>query len=137
MERDGRLRDSFFERVKIHDDQINRLDAMLGGGRFVLGIAANEQQTAVNFGVQRFHAAVQHFREAGKLADFDDRDARRLDRARRAAGGNNLDAELMELADELDQPCLIGNTDERAPNFTHAGAQPTGETNRIQRISRR
>ena len=36
--------------------------------RLVVFVAANEQQTAVNFGVQRFDAAIQHFGKAGVFA---------------------------------------------------------------------
>jgi len=82
--------------------------------------------------MQCLHTAVQHFRTAGERADFNDRNARGFDRPRRAAGGNNFNAELVKFAHELDQPRLIGNTDERSPDLTHTVAQPTGRRAEIQ-----
>ena len=132
VQRDIRLGDRFLERIKIHHHQINRLDIVLGRRRFVFGIPANEQQAAVNFRMQRLHPAIHHFWETGELADFHHRHARLFDRACRPACGNNFDAELVKFAHELDQPRLIGNTDERSPDLTHTVAQPTGRRAEIQ-----
>ena len=101
------LGDGFFKRVEIDDDQIDRLNAMAGRRGFMGRVAANEQQAAVDFWMQGLDSAIQHFWEAGKFTDFDDRQARVLECAGSAAGGDDFDAELMEFTDEFHQPCLV------------------------------
>ena len=64
-----RLGDGLLERIKIHHDEINRLNAMCADGGFVRLVAANEQQAAVDFRMQGFDAAIEHFGKAGVFAD--------------------------------------------------------------------
>ena len=45
-------------------------------GGFVFFIAADVKQAAVDFGMQRFDAAIHHFGKAGVCADVADREAR-------------------------------------------------------------
>jgi hypothetical protein len=52
----------------------------------VLRIPADVQNAAVNLGMQRFHAAVEHLRKSGQVADVAHRQPRLAQGARGAAG---------------------------------------------------
>ena len=91
-------------------------------GREVRRVVADGQQPGVELGVQRLDAAVHDLREAGEVLD------RRGPRARPpassrggAAGGHELDAELGEPAGEVDDPALVGDRQQRAPDADGAG----------------
>ncbi len=60
------LCDRGFKGIKIHHHEIDRLDPVLARGGFVLLVAAQIEEPAVHFRVQRFHPAVEHFGEAGE-----------------------------------------------------------------------
>ena len=78
--RDARLRRRLDERIQIHDDDIDRGDAMLPkGGPYVVGTAASERGCRRGRRVQRLDAAVQDFREAGHSGDAGDRYTGRLE----------------------------------------------------------
>ena len=78
VQRHVRFGDGLLKRIQVHDHQIDGLDAVLGGLRFVVGIAAKVQQPAMHFRVQRLDASIEHFGKAGELADFDDGNPRVL-----------------------------------------------------------
>ena len=59
--------------------------------------------------VQRFHAAVHHFGKAGEVGDAGHREAGVGERARRAAGRDQLEAARREAAAEIDDPGLVRN----------------------------
>ena len=61
-------RNRLLERIQIDDQQIDRLDSVLG--HYCLIDAATAQQPAVNDRVQRFDAAVHDLREVGFLGDL-------------------------------------------------------------------
>ena len=74
------------EGVEVYGDQIDVADAVFGhfgGVRFQIAPA---EDAAVNFRVQRFHAAVEHFGETGVVGDFDHGDACVGQELGRAAG---------------------------------------------------
>ena len=56
----------------------------------------------MHLGMQRFDAAIEHFRKAGVVGDFGHRQARIRQQARRAAGGQQLDAQRMQRLGEFD-----------------------------------
>ena len=97
------------ERIEVHDDEIDRRDAVLGDRRHVLGQVAPREQAAVHRGVQRLHAAVEHLGELRDVADVAHRNAGLAQRARRAAGGDELPAELVQAAGEVEQAGLVGD----------------------------
>ena len=66
----GAARHRRFKRVKIDDDEIDRLDAMLFHLGDVLGIVAQRENAAVDFRMQGFHPAVHHFGKAGELGNI-------------------------------------------------------------------
>ncbi len=60
------------ERVEVHADQVDGRDAVGVDGGHVLGQVAAGQDAAMHLRVQGLDAAVEHFREAGVVADFGD-----------------------------------------------------------------
>ena len=102
-----RLGDRRLERVQIHDHQINRRDAVLFGGGLVRFIAADEKQAAVDFRVQRLHAAIQHFGKAGVFADVLHRETCVAQCLGRAAGGDDFNSSLCKNLGELNQPGFV------------------------------
>ncbi len=96
-------RDRLLERVEVDADEIDLLDLLLAGRREVLIVVALGQQAGVEARVQRLHAPVQHLRKAREVLDLARRDACSVELARRAAGRDELDAEPLEAAREVDQ----------------------------------
>ena len=107
------------ERIKIHHDQVNRLDPVFFHLRLVAGIAAQIEQTAVNLRMQRLHATGEHFRESGVIAQFDDGQAGLPQSPGGAAGGNQFHFRRDQRLRQRDEPGLIVNRDECAPNLCH------------------
>ena len=99
-----------FKGVKVHDHHVDGLNAVSGDRSFVVRIAANVEQAAMNEGMQRLHAAVEHFGKAGQLADVFDREPGIAQRARRAAGGNQFNPKAGKNLCKLHQAGFVGHT---------------------------
>ncbi len=97
------------KRVEVDDEQIDRADAVFFQRRHVRGIVAPRQQAAVDARVQRLHAAVEHFREAGDCADFGHRQVVLRQQLCGAAGGQQLHAGLVQRAREIDDAGFVGD----------------------------
>ena len=63
------------ERIQVHDDQVDRLDAVRADGRQVVRPMPPGQDAAVDRRVQRLDPAVEHLREPGDVRDVDHRQA--------------------------------------------------------------
>ena len=103
-----------FERVEVDHHQIDGANVVIRHHRIVL--AAPAEDAAMHLGVQGFHPAVHHFREAGVVGHFAHRDAGFLDGAESAAGGQQLHPPVGEGAGEIDDAGFIGDADQRAFN---------------------
>jgi hypothetical protein len=101
--------------VEVDADEVDGLDAMLAHGLDVLGVVAEGEQAAVDFGVQRLEAAVHHFGEAGDLAYIGDDQAVVAEEFGGAAGADQLDAEfLSQRFGELCEAGFVGDGEEGA-----------------------
>ena len=81
-EGDAGLGGGLLEGVEVDDHHVDGLDAVGGDGGFVLGVAADVEQAAVDLGMEGLDAAVEHLRKAGEFADvLDGRPASRRARA--------------------------------------------------------
>ena len=109
VQSDIRLRHRLLEGIKIHHDEINRLNVMRANGGFVRFVAANEQQAAVDFRMERFDAAIEHFGKAGVFADIFHRESGLAQRFGGAAGGNNFNAGFGQNLCERNQARLVRN----------------------------
>ena len=87
FERAARLRHGFAEWVEVHHDEIDQRNVCRRHRAHVLGQQAIGEDAAVHFRVQRLHAPVEHFREAGVIADVDHFQAGVADQLRGAARG--------------------------------------------------
>ncbi len=99
----------FLKGVEVHHHHIDGLDAVGGDGGFVLLVAANIEQAAVDFGVQGLDAAVEHLREAGEVADVFDGQAGLAQSTCGSAGGDQLDAKAGQRLGKLHQADFVGN----------------------------
>ena len=84
------------ERVEVHDDQIERLDAVLVEVGAVLGIVAVGQDAAVHLGMQRHDTVAEDRRVAGEVGDVGDGEARLAQRAGGAAARDEIPAQLVQ-----------------------------------------
>ena len=94
---------------------------MLGNGCDVRGILAPMQDAAVNFGMQRLDAAIEHLGKAGEFRNIFDGDAGIAQQLGGASGGDEFDAEGGELAREVYQAGLVGNAQDGALDTGRAG----------------
>ena len=86
------LRHRRLEGVEVDDDEIDRRDGVLGRLRLVLGVAAHGEQAAVDLGMQRLHAAVEHLGKSRQLRDVLDGEALGAQGRRRAPRRDELHA---------------------------------------------
>ena len=103
--RDGRL-----EGIEINHHQIDWRNIVFVHNRLVL--VAARKDTAVHFGVQRLHAAIHHFGEAGVFRDLDGRNARLLQEAIGAASRKQFDAEVGEGLSEWHEAGFVGDAEQ-------------------------
>ncbi len=71
----------------------------------------------MHLGVQRLDAAVEHLGEAGVVGDVGDGEAGVAQQLGGATGGEELDAEGVEFAREVDGAVFVGNADECLGHF--------------------
>jgi len=102
------LRDGLFERIEIHHQQIDRLDAVRLHRRGVFLVGADRQQPAVHFRMQRLDPAVHHLGRTGEFRHVDDLETGVFERLGGAAGGDQLDAVAGQRFGEFQQAGLVG-----------------------------
>jgi len=113
FDRAAGLGHGLLEGIEIHADQVDRVDAVLVHRLHVLGLVAQGQQAAVDFGVQCFDPTVHHLRETRDRVDGDDFYARLRETFGGAAGADDLDAHLGEHPGEIDHSRLVRDAEER------------------------
>ena len=134
------LRDGRGERIEVHDDEIDRLDAVLLHDGVV--DAAPAEQAAMDLRVQRLDAPVHDLGKAGDGRHVGDRDALRTQQRRGAAGGEQRSrrARAARARNRPDLPCwrrsaardvwlrskCVPCSDNRAPPPVKAGADSFG-----------
>ena len=109
VERRGRIRGRLHERIQVDDDEVDEADAVAREGGQIVGAIAAREDAAVQRRVQRFHAAVHHFGESREIGHARHGEPGVGQRARRAAGGHQLEAAGREAASQIDNPGLVGN----------------------------
>ena len=98
LERRRRIRGGLRERIQVDDDDIDEADAVARERREIVGTIAPREDAAVQRRVQRLHAAVHHLGKAGDVGDAGHREAGIGERARRAAGRDQLESARGEAA---------------------------------------
>ena len=109
---EGRVRilSGLAKRIEIDDDDVDRLDALVGDGREIVLAIAPGENAGMHRRMQRFHPAVQHLGEPRDVRHIEDRQARCRKRFRGPARGNQLDATVDEAAGKLDQATFVRHT---------------------------
>ena len=100
--------------IEVDDQQLERLDAQLRDRAGVLGVVLVGEQPGVHVGVEGLHPPAEDLREAGDLVDRGHRHAEVADPGGGRAGGDDLDAGLVQPLRELVEPRLVVDADERA-----------------------
>ncbi|CAB4836390.1 unannotated protein [freshwater metagenome] len=90
------------ERVEVHRDETERLDAVRGEVDKVRLVIEVGEDAAVHLGMQRHHAMAEHDRRTGHRRHILHRYPGRRDRARGASRGDQLPTQLDEPLGELD-----------------------------------
>ena len=78
------------EGVEIDDDQIDGLYLMLIDRGTMFGMLPQVKQTAMDFGMKRLDATIQHLRKTGVITQFDSLEAGFPDCSSSATGGNDF-----------------------------------------------
>ena len=89
---------------------------MLDGCEMFSQVAAGEN-AAVHFRMQCLDATIEHFREAGVVADFGDGKSCVAQQFGGAAGGQQVDALGREALSKLKRTALVGKADESLADF--------------------
>ena len=97
---------------------------MFFDGRQVFRQVAAGQDAAMHFRMQRLDAAVEHFRKAGVIADFGNRQAGVTQHFGSAAGRQQLDALRGEALCEFEYTRLAGDGNQRLLD-SHGGLEIT------------
>ena len=102
------------ERIEIHRDEVDGLDAVLGHHR-VVGAEATEQ-SAVDARVQGLDASVHDLRKAGDGRDIVHLDAIRPQQRGGPAGRDDADTAVAKRAGKFEQAFLARDADECTPD---------------------
>ena len=94
-----------FKRIKIHADDIDRINAVLLERGHMFGDRTTGQNAGVDLRIKRLHTAIEHFGEARVVSDFFNLHAFFGKELSRAAGEVN-DADLVGDA----QKCLLAHS---------------------------
>ena len=111
------------EWVEVHDQQVDRQDAVLRHDH-IIDAAATEQST-VNLRVQRLDAAVHDLGKAGVTGNLAHGHAVPREELSRSAGGEDLDAAGGELARQLEHAGLVGDGKQRPAHWQRHETHPS------------
>jgi hypothetical protein len=89
------LRHRFLEGIEIDVEQVDAADPVLVHRRFVRGRVAHAEEAAVHQGMQGLHPPVHHLGKAGDVGDVLNGQPGRGDGGLGAAGGDQLDPEVV------------------------------------------
>ncbi len=106
--------DGGFERVEVRNQQIDALDRMILHRLGVFGVVANAQEAAMNLGVQRLHAPIHDFREAGDFGNIGYLQAGIAQGLGGASGRDQLHVAGGERGGEGNEACFVENRKQRA-----------------------
>ncbi len=113
------LRDGLLERIEIHDDEVDRPDAVRGRLGAVALLGPVEEDAAEELRVERLHAPAEDLGEAGEIRDTRDGETRGCEVSGRAARRDESEAQPGEGAGEFDEAAAVGDGEEREAGVTH------------------
>ena len=118
------------ERIQVDHQQIDRRDAVFGGGLGIRRAAA--EQAAVHQRVQGLDAPAHDLREAGELAHLAHREPGRAQRGGGAAGGDQFRAGRGQAGGQFGEAGLVRDAEQRP-----AHRDPVGRGQRRRRLNGR
>ena len=110
------------ERIEIDSDQIDQLDSLLLGLLLVFRLVAPGEDAAVDLGVKRLHAPIEHFRKAGQLRHVPYAQPFFPEQLGRAAGRNDFNPQRGQTLRKFADPGFVTDADERPRDFSHDGS---------------
>jgi hypothetical protein len=102
------------ERVQVHADEVERLDALLAERLDVVRTVAPGEDAGVNAGMQRLDPAAEQLRHLGQLLHARNVQAHLLERRGGAAARDEIPAQVGESSGELDEARLVVHGQEGA-----------------------
>ena len=108
--------DRLAERVQVHHDEVERLDAEFLERGGVFGFAKVGEQPGVHARVQGLDAAVEHLGKTGQLLHRRHRNTGARNGFGGGTGGDDRDARVVQTLGEFGQPGLVVDADQRPSN---------------------
>ena len=96
-----------FERIQVHAQDVDGADAMLVQRRHVCRQVAPREQAAMDFGVQRLDAAIEHFRKTGVIGHLGHGQSAIGQQFGCPASRQEFDAQGVQVFGEFDDACLV------------------------------
>ena len=96
------------EGIEVHADEVDQPDPVLSDRREVLRQVAAREESAVDRGVQRLHAAVEHLRELREICDVTHFEPSITQRLGGAASRDKIPLEFCEPSGEIHEAGLVG-----------------------------
>ena len=113
-----------FEGIEVDRDEIDGCEPVRRQRRAMVRIVAPREYPAMDRGVQRFDAPVEHFGKAGERFDMDDREPGVFEQARGAAGRKDLRAVARQRAREVDRAGLVRHREQGARHPDRRVSEP-------------
>src|SRR3984893_16846719 len=113
--------DRVFKGIEVDHYQVDRLDPVLEPLAGMVLVSAARQDSAVNLGMERLDAPIEHLGRAGKVLDSADLDPGCFQGRRGAAGRDYLDPARRKRPREFAEPRLVRNAEHRPADFYRAG----------------
>uniref|UniRef100_A0A6J5ZQ13 Unannotated protein n=1 Tax=freshwater metagenome TaxID=449393 RepID=A0A6J5ZQ13_9ZZZZ len=123
-------RDGLFERVKVHADEVDKLNAVLFGLGQVLAVVAEREQPGVEPRVERLDAAVHDLGETGEIVDRANLKPGAAQRRCRSPGRDQFHPERRKPLRELNDAALVRDRQQRAAD-AHCACGYWGEIFRV------
>ncbi len=98
------------ERIQVHDDEVDRDDAVAADGVEVVGTMPAREDAAVNSRMQGLDPAVHHLGKPGDFRDIDDGQTCARQGFGSPARRDELDAKSRQPPSEVNQARFVGNT---------------------------
>ena len=129
----GALGHGFFERVKVDDQKVDRLDPMGGHGQKVFVIVAQRQKAAMHIGVQGFDPTIHHFGKARHIRYIAHRQPRRAQHARGTASRDQFHPHRRKRAGKIQKARLVGHRNQRASDVNMISGDRMGHGGRTSK----
>src|SRR5205085_1415292 len=111
--------DRLRKRIEIHNDHIDRLDAVLLHRGNVFRVIAQSQQTPVNARMKSFDASIHHLGKTRHVRNIAHVNPGVTQNPGAAAGADDFHVEMFEFASEVDDSGFVRDTDKGAFDWFH------------------